>query len=81
MEGQRLMGQAALQFVVAGSTTDAAGLSDKITIIASARCTKESHRPATVEGMKPLANLTIYLLRSPSRRVGCALEKVREMLA
>ena len=78
MEGQRLMGQAALQFVLAGSTTNAAGLSDKITVIAGTGCAKESYRPATMEGMRQLASLTIYLLRSPSHQVRYALHKVRE---
>ena len=78
MEGQRLMGQAALQFVMAGSTTNAAGLSDKITVIAGTGCAKESYRPATMEGMRQLASLTIYLIRSPSHQVKYALHKVRE---
>ena len=78
MEGQRLMGQAALQFVVAGNTTNAAGLSDKITVIAGTGCAKDSYRPATMEGMRQLASLTIYLLRSPGHEVSYALHKVRE---
>ena len=78
MEGQRLMGQAALQFVVAGATTNAAGLSDKITVIAGTGCGNESCRPATTEGMRQLASLTIFLLHSPSHKVRYALHKVRE---
>ena len=78
MEGQRLMGQAAQVFVVAGSTSNAAGLSDKIAIIACAGCAKGSYRPVTMEGVRQLANLTLYLLRSPSNEVSYALGKVRE---
>lgn len=81
MEGQRLMGQAALQFVMARSTTNAAGLSDKITVIAGTGCAKESYRPATMEGMRQLASLTIYLIRSPGHQVRYALHKVRENAA
>ena len=78
MEGQRLMGQAALRFVAAESTSNAAGLSDKIAVIAGAACMKESYRPATMEGVRQLANLTLYLIRSPSREVSYALGKVRD---
>ena len=78
MEGQRLMGRAAQHFVAAGSTSNAAGLSDKIAFIACTGCAKGSNRPATMEGVRQLANLTCNLLWSPSREVRYALGKVRE---
>ena len=78
MEGERLMGQTAQHFVAAGSTSDAAGLSDKIAVIAEAASAKESSRPATMEGVRQLANLTLYLLRSPSPEIRYALHKIQE---
>ena len=78
MEGQRLMGRAAQDFVVAGSVSDTASLSKKIAIIACTGCTKENSRPVTMEGVRQLANLTLYLLRSPSPDVSYALGEVRE---
>ena len=78
MEGQRLLGQSAQHFVSAESTTYAAGVSDKIAIIACTGCAKESHRPVTMEGVRQLANLTLYLLRSPDREVSYGLGKVRD---
>ena len=78
MEGQRLLGRSAQHFVVAGSTSNAAGLSDKIAVIACTGCAKASYRPVTMEGVRQLANLTLYLLRSPIREVRYALDKVRE---
>ena len=78
MVGQRLMGRAAQDFVTAGSVSDTALLSKKIATIACTGCAKESSRPVTMEGMRQLANLTLYLLRSPSYNVSYALGIVRE---
>ena len=78
MEGQRLLGRSAQAFVAAGSTTEAAGLSDKIAAFACAGCAKASYRPVTMEGVTQLTSLTFDLLRSPSRDVSHAIDKVRE---
>ena len=78
MEGQRLLGQSARAFVSAGAITNAAGVSDKIAVIAGAACVKKSSCPVTMEGVRQLADLTLYLLRSPSYNASYALGKVRE---
>ena len=78
MEGQRLLGGSAQAFVLAGSTLNAAGLSDKVAAIAGAACAKSNYHPVTMEGVRQLANLTFFLLRSPRRDAGYALGKVRE---
>ena len=78
MEGQRLLGRSARAFVVAGSSSTAAGLGEKIAVIACAGCAKASHRPVTMEGVRQLANLTMVLFGSPRRDVGYALGSVRE---
>ena len=78
MEGQRLMGRTAQQFVAAGSVSDTAMLSKEMATIACAGCAKESYRPVTVEGVRQLADLTTHLIRSPSHEVGYALGQVRE---
>ena len=44
----------------------------------SKACAKGSYRPVTMEGVRQLANLTLYLPRSPSHEVSYALGRVRE---
>ena len=78
MEGQRLMGHVARQFVAAGSVSDTAMLIKEIGTFACAGCAKESYRPVTVEGVRQLADLTVHLIRSPSHEVEYALGQVRE---
>ena len=67
--------------MIASSYRYAAGLGDKIAVIAVAACAKANYRPATTEGVRQLADLTLSLLRSPARDVGYVLGKVRGNVA
>ena len=78
MEGQRLLGRAAQQFVGVRRTNFTGVLSQRITTIACTGCVSESYRPVTMEGVRQLANLTFQLLRSPSHDAAYALGKVHE---
>ena len=81
MEGQRLLGGTAQQFLADGKTSYTAVLSEKVAVIAGASCFSESFRPVTMEGVKQLANLTFFLLRSPSHNLRARTGKVHENVA
>ena len=78
MEGQRILGGTAQQFLAAGEASYTAVLSEKVATLAGATCVSESNRPVTLEGVQQLANLTLVLLQSPSHNAGDALRKVHE---
>ncbi|MDE0711428.1 MAG: hypothetical protein OXH60_04745 [Rhodospirillales bacterium] len=78
MEGQRLLGRAAQQFLAAGQANYPAVLSEKVATLAGATCVSESHRPVSLEGVQQLAHLTFVLLRSSSHNAAYALRKVHE---
>ena len=81
LEGMRLMGQSARQFVVQGKPDEIAILSQKIAEIACTGCAKEHYRSVTMEGMAQLANLTFDVVRSKGRDTQFAIGELRRNVA
>ena len=81
LEGMRLMGQSARQFVVQGKPDEIATLSQKIAEIACTGCAKEHYRSVTMEGMAQLANLTFDVVRSKGRDTQFAIGELRRNVA
>ena len=81
LEGVRLMGRSAQQFLVHGKPNEIATLSQKIASIACVGCVKEDYRPVTMEGMAQLANLTFDVLLSKSRDIHFSIGEIRRNVA
>ena len=77
LEGERLMGQSAQNFIAHGSPNEITTLSEKIALIACTGCAKKDYHPVTMKGMTQLANLTFDLIRSRSHDIQIAVGKVR----
>ena len=62
MEGQRLLGAAALLFLANEDSFNVPIVAEKITLIARVGCIKENYHPVLMEGIRQLSNITFELL-------------------
>ena len=81
MEGVRVMGRSAQNFVVMGVPDETATLIQKISSTACAGCVKESYYPVTMEGMTQLAILAFDVIRSYGHNNLYALSELRRNVA
>ena len=76
LEGERLIGQSARQFLVDDDPNEIAYLTEEIAAIVRTGCAKEYYQPVMMEGVKQLAVLTFDLLRSNKYSIKLATDKV-----
>ena len=81
LEGVRLMGLSARQFILQGSPNEAITLIRKIAMIGRTGCAKEAHRAVTMAAMAQFASLTFDLVRCKSGAIQFALEDTHKNAA
>jgi hypothetical protein len=81
MEGVRLMGRSAHQFLVRAGPNDIALLTEKIGLIACSSIANKKYHPVALTGMEQLARLTFELLRSNNGDIGFALSEIKKSVA
>lgn len=77
MEGVRLMGISAQNFLVVGDVNGIVSLVDKIAAISCAGALKQNFRPITLIGMEQLSRLTFDLIRAGGRDIRFAVNQMR----